>query len=281
MSNVGETRHLPEHEESPLTKNQVLPVSSTLIFNREFGFHTRKSVREKTVGADIEPREQEGKNEEFLRKGVDFTNREPVALGQGNSLLFAAITGNAGVVRMLLNSKMPLSSVDSEGSTALHLACGKGHVKVVKILLDAKADTAVVNKRGETALHLAVAMCYVAVVKMLLAANADITLPDDDGATVMDLASRNTDIGIQKAFVEHCLTPKFETFEVTSASISTLTLSNPFNVSIGGLCCTILDSTDIFYDLPNAGFALGLDVLPQDASLWNPMDAKLFSGIRL
>jgi len=64
----------------------------------------------------------------------------------------AALFGQTGVARLLLEEGADVSPASSDGNTALHFAAFFANVEVVEILLDKDAPAGVRNGRGETPL---------------------------------------------------------------------------------------------------------------------------------
>src|SRR5690606_37441851 len=82
----------------------------------------------------------------------------------------AAMAGDAGAVRRLLELGLPLEAVDAQGCTALLRASGGGHRMVVELLLGRGAQPQHVAHSGATPLSAAVRMRHVEIVDRLLAA---------------------------------------------------------------------------------------------------------------
>ncbi|CAL9238689.1 unnamed protein product [Arabidopsis halleri] len=80
---------------------------------------------------------------------------------------------------------------DSEGRTALHLACSYGKVKCAKVLLDAGANLHAVDKNKNTPLHYAANCARKRCIRLLLKKGATVTLQNMDGKTPIDLARLN------------------------------------------------------------------------------------------
>ncbi|PCK03380.1 MAG: hypothetical protein COA42_21195 [Alteromonadaceae bacterium] len=76
-------------------------------------------------------------------------------LGDEPPLHDAALRGNNKEVLELLDSGIPVDSLNSEGATPLHWAAFKGHEAVAKTLLNYGADVNALTKKGSTPLRLA------------------------------------------------------------------------------------------------------------------------------
>ncbi|KAK6777683.1 hypothetical protein RDI58_024401 [Solanum bulbocastanum] len=80
---------------------------------------------------------------------------------------------------------------DSEGRTALHVACGYGEVKCAQVLLEAGAEVDALDKNKNTALHYAAGYGRKECVALLLENGAAVTLQNLDGKTPIDVAKLN------------------------------------------------------------------------------------------
>ncbi|MCD9027243.1 ankyrin repeat domain-containing protein [Luteimonas sp. BDR2-5] len=101
----------------------------------------------------------------------------------------AAIVGDAGAVRRLLDLGFDVDTADVQGCTALLRAAGGGHRDVVDVLLARGADPARAAQSGATPLSAAVSMRQGEIVDRLLAAGGSLEqrLPGD--VTVLMLAA--------------------------------------------------------------------------------------------
>lgn len=101
----------------------------------------------------------------------------------------AAMVGDAGAVRRLLDLGMPIDTVDAQGCTALLRAAGGGHLVVVGMLLQRGADMTIASATGATALTAAISMRHPQIVEMLLAQGAQVDHPLSGGVTSLMLAA--------------------------------------------------------------------------------------------
>lgn len=104
----------------------------------------------------------------LLKAGASL---EPLA---GAPILAAAEEGHLSVVLTLIEHGVDIEVVDSEGCTALWLACSNAHDSVVRVLLTQGAcglETA--NYHGITPLAIAQYLNHHSIVKLLLAAGAN------------------------------------------------------------------------------------------------------------
>lgn len=83
-----------------------------------------------------------------------------------------------------------MSAVSADGTTALHWAAQSGNAELVTLLLDAGAKVNVPNRYGVTPLQIASVYGDVAIVEKLLAAGADPNATLPEGETVLMTAAR-------------------------------------------------------------------------------------------
>jgi len=80
-------------------------------------------------------------------------NLEAVENSSGcNALMFACLSGNPGLVSLVLRHGAPVNSANIDGRTALITAAFCGDIKVVRMLLEHGADIDAMDRFGETAL---------------------------------------------------------------------------------------------------------------------------------
>lgn len=102
----------------------------------------------------------------LLLKGAD------VNLGASTPLMEASAEGHVDIVALLLRSNAKINLVNSQGDTALSLACDIGNLEVVKLLLSYKADVNHGNKEGRTPLMKAAYNGHLDTVSMLVHSGA-------------------------------------------------------------------------------------------------------------
>jgi len=109
----------------------------------------------------------------------------------------ASNQGNVEICSLLLDAGSNIDSTDRDGSTPLHLACGRGNnarIEVASLLLDRSANVNVADNSGCTPLMLACTWAHLNLVSVLLACNANPDGKDDNGDTAILLISgRDTD----------------------------------------------------------------------------------------
>mmetsp|Transcript_10698 Transcript_10698/g.39278 ORF Transcript_10698/g.39278 Transcript_10698/m.39278 type:complete len:199 (-) Transcript_10698:103-699(-) len=113
--------------------------------------------------------------------------------------------GRSAVVAVLLSKeserRQQVTAKDSDGRTALHLACMEGHYDVSSRLIIAEAllrNGAKVNaqdNQGYSPLHMACANGYLDVIRLLLKHGADLQLANEEG--LLPFQMNNEDEGVQ------------------------------------------------------------------------------------
>ncbi|MGP0043531.1 MAG: ankyrin repeat domain-containing protein [Syntrophobacteraceae bacterium] len=88
-------------------------------------------------------------------------------------LMEAAVRGNQGVMRLLLEKGANVNMADQDGWTALMGATVQGLVEPVKLLLENGADVSAKNHNGETALVMATGMKHAEIRDALLEHDAE------------------------------------------------------------------------------------------------------------
>jgi len=90
-----------------------------------------------------------------------------------DQLLYAAIKGGIGEVKLLLNKGVKVDAKDTkDGSTALLLAAEKGHRQIIELLLDRGANVNAKTTHGLTALAIAENRGHPEIVRLLKKAGA-------------------------------------------------------------------------------------------------------------
>lgn len=111
--------------------------------------------------------------------------------------LFAAVeAGEAGQVQGIFldatgegQLRLRLSSLNTQGLTALHVAARHGHASTVQVLLDAGAGVNGTDACGRTPLHAAAGARNISVVELLLAHGAECDAVEAGGWTVLHRAA--------------------------------------------------------------------------------------------
>ena len=132
------------------------------------------------------------------RSGMDSGD---TTLGAGTTpLMRAARTGDAEVMRLLLEKGANPTLVTKEGNTALMLAAGIGYrdkntrgteaeaLEALKVSIEAGLDLRQANTRGETALHGAANRGADTITQFLVDHGADVNAKSKQGFTPLDIA---------------------------------------------------------------------------------------------
>ncbi|XP_014391908.1 PREDICTED: ankyrin repeat domain-containing protein 39 isoform X1 [Myotis brandtii] len=115
-------------------------------------------------------------------------------LGQHRSVLWyfgclslgiwsAALNGDLGRVKYLIQKAVDPSQPDLAGYTALHYASRNGHYAVCQFLLESGAKCDAQTRGGATALHRASYCGHTEIARLLLSHGSNPRLVDDDGMT--------------------------------------------------------------------------------------------------
>jgi ankyrin repeat protein/mono/diheme cytochrome c family protein len=127
----------------------------------------------------------------LLAKGAD--PNLATAAGQ-TPLMAAALRGDDGAMRLLIDGKAAVNAKNGAGSTALMSAATNGNPRAVALLLEKGADAKVLNKRQESALGFAATTGVAETVKLLLAAGAPVNARDDRGYSPLMFAAASDTI---------------------------------------------------------------------------------------
>ncbi len=129
----------------------------------------------------------------LLAKGADATVVDVNGL---TPLIWAAGIGKPETVAVLLEKypNLDLNIKDGvTGDSALMRAVRSGKIESVRMLIERKADVNSLNKQGYTPLQLAALSGTAEKAKLLIEAKADLNTKDATGRTALDLAQRRTD----------------------------------------------------------------------------------------
>lgn len=101
-----------------------------------------------------------------------------------------ALDGNLPRMVLAIERGMDVNAVDTEGRSALMLACFNGHTRVIRTLLDQSADPRLRDSEGRSALMYAATIDNLEVVQMLLAAGSEVNATDKvEGWTALMFAA--------------------------------------------------------------------------------------------
>ncbi|XP_057413719.1 ankyrin repeat domain-containing protein 39 isoform X1 [Balaenoptera acutorostrata] len=103
----------------------------------------------------------------------------------------AALNGDLGRVKYLIQKAADPSQPDSAGYTALHYASRNGHYAVCQFLLESGAKCDAQTHGGATALHRASYCGHTDIARLLLSHGSNPRLVDDDGMTSLHKAIDN------------------------------------------------------------------------------------------
>jgi ankyrin repeat protein len=139
------------------------------------------------------------------RSGMDSGD---TALGDGTTpLIRAAFSGDAAVMRLLLEKGADPKLTLKDGSTALMVAAGVGYrdkftrgteaeaLESLKVALDAGLDLSQVTTRGDTALHGAANRGADTIVQFLVDHGAKLDTKNKQGFTPLDIALGKNSMG--------------------------------------------------------------------------------------
>ncbi|MBO5683700.1 MAG: ankyrin repeat domain-containing protein, partial [Akkermansia sp.] len=113
--------------------------------------------------------------------GIDASQYTPL-------LLEAARNGDVERLRLLVDAKAFVNSVDNEGRTVIYSAAREGHAECVKVLLSVPGvDVNKANQNGWTPLNVAANEGHAECVKLLLSApGVDVNMTTKDGWTPLN-----------------------------------------------------------------------------------------------
>lgn len=133
------------------------------------------------------------------------------------ALIIATTSGQAEIVKLLLERKADLSLADSKGQTALMHAVIKGHASLVETLLAAGAKVDAKDRHGMTALFHAAFRTDVALIEILLKSGADVNVKDLTGMTPLMCAASKGDLATINQLMVAGADPTVRNFEGTNA----------------------------------------------------------------
>jgi uncharacterized protein len=104
--------------------------------------------------------------ERLLREGAEIN----AVKGEFKTsiLMEAAVRGNVGVMKLLIENGADVNMADKDGWTALMGATVQGHLESVKLLLERGAAVNAKNHNGETALVMAAGMKHTEIRDVIL-----------------------------------------------------------------------------------------------------------------
>ncbi|KAJ8307259.1 hypothetical protein KUTeg_015343, partial [Tegillarca granosa] len=121
----------------------------------------------------------------------------------GNSALhIACCHSNADIVKLLIEAGVDVNKSDSDGNSALHTLCFDSNVDIVKLLIEAGVDVNKSDSNGFSALHIACWQSNADIVKLLIEAGVDVNKSDSDGYSALYIACRHSNADIVKLLIE-------------------------------------------------------------------------------
>uniref|UniRef100_A0A2R9APY0 Uncharacterized protein n=1 Tax=Pan paniscus TaxID=9597 RepID=A0A2R9APY0_PANPA len=115
----------------------------------------------------------------------------------------AALNGDLGRVKHLIQKAEDPSQPDSAGYTALHYASRNGHYAVCQFLLESGAKCDAQTHGGATALHRASYCGHTEIARLLLSHGSNPRVVDDDGMTSLHKAAERGHGDICSLLLQH------------------------------------------------------------------------------
>jgi len=145
----------------------------------------------------------------LLDHGADPNVRGGTSELHATPLIFAASSGSAAIVELLLSRGADIEAIDSHGATAIDDAAGADKLKMVALLAGAGANVNTRGGDGNTPLHFAAWNGHGDVVRLLLALGADPAARNNAGQTPVAMATQSDQISARdKADVLASLSPR-------------------------------------------------------------------------
>jgi ankyrin repeat protein len=162
----------------------------------------------------------------LLDQGVspEAVSREAEYSGK-TALMWAAETGQADIVRMLLQYGAVVDRGNPKGGTALMYAAVAGHIETIEVLIRAGADPNHRVRHGWSPLLLATAKGHVAAVRALTGLGADPQTRDVYGWNLLMHATDRADTAMMRTLIELGLDPQ----ATDAAGINALMLAERSN----------------------------------------------------
>ena len=121
----------------------------------------------------------------------------------GASALYAASeTGEAEVVKSLLEKGVPVNSRAVNGSSALHVSSQNGHIEVTKLLLLKGAQVDILDNDQWSPLMIACKSGQAAIAQVLLENEADAFLRNNKGQTALEIAKEFNQVNVLSLFAK-------------------------------------------------------------------------------
>ncbi|XP_013391240.1 ankyrin-1-like [Lingula anatina] len=123
------------------------------------------------------------------------------------ALHIALLTGNADMVKLLLDSGAEVNAENEDGRTPLYWAAEEGHEDIVKLLLEHGTDPNITNEWGRTPLYWAAEEGHEDIVKLLLEHGTDPNITNESGRTPLCWAAEEGHEDIVKLLLERGADP--------------------------------------------------------------------------
>ncbi|XP_045147666.1 ankyrin repeat domain-containing protein 39-like [Echinops telfairi] len=115
----------------------------------------------------------------------------------------AALNGDLGLVKHLIQKAADPSQSDAVGYTALHYASRNGHYAVCQFLLENGTQCDAQTHGGATALHRASYCGHTEIARLLLSYGSNPRVADDDGMTCLHKAAERGHVDICCLLLQH------------------------------------------------------------------------------
>ena len=149
------------------------------------------SAEAQTCGVLCDERFLESASEAEVKAEITKADVNARTEDGSTSLMYAAGSGTAESVKVLLDAGADVNARTINGATALMGAAAGGAAESVKLLLDAGVDVNARYENGWTVLMFAASGGAAENVKVLLDAGVDASVKDTLGKTAWDLAQEN------------------------------------------------------------------------------------------
>ncbi|WP_245261514.1 ankyrin repeat domain-containing protein [Hyphomicrobium sp. 802] len=154
------------------------------VYSLDGGYEAWRNSRDTTSG-----REDKSLQWWLAEHGFPVDDVNSIIANNTTPLMKASHLGDSEIVRNLIAAGARIDAQNTDGNTALWLACVGGHLNIIDMLADAGVDINNRNDNGATALMYASSASKADVVARLLEKGADITAETLDGFTAIDMAA--------------------------------------------------------------------------------------------